>query len=93
MISSENEASSAHLWLMSDIIDIVKPSINLPSQLLHTALHRAYEHDKGIIVLSKSRGEYKWAGVNKTNTSPDQLKHEVPFATLMQISSLASWQK
>ena len=34
------DISAVHLWLMSDIVDIVKPSINLPSQLLHTALKR-----------------------------------------------------
>ena len=63
MIYSVDEASSAHLWLMSDIIDIVKPSINLPSQLLHAALHReeSYEHDTEKLLLRKSRGEYKWA--------------------------------
>ena len=49
MIYSVDEANSAHLWLMSDIIDIVKPSINLPSQLLHAALHREKpcEYDTG----------------------------------------------
>ena len=69
-IVNKVNSSSAHLWFMSNIIDIVKPSINLPSQLLHAALHReeSYERDRGKLFLR--------AGVNKRGPGVNKIEIE-----------------